>query len=214
MSGATSTGGAQPQPAPRSRHGFGRSRYPFLGGAAALLLVGGLLAIVIAGKGHGPVLTQSNFPVTEPATSTEPAATSTEPATTSTEPATTSAPAASPLSRQEAEAVLTEYESDYSSENLEALKGLFGPNLVRTDGSGPAEDLEGALATYQRQFSEQSSPTYTLTGVHIETAGSEATAKATYSVTNQYGTSGGSITFHLVTQSGGHPLIDRITISR
>lgn len=107
--------------------------------------------------------------------------------------------------------VLNEYESAYSSENIEGLNNLFSPNLEREDGTSAAEDLSQALATYRKQFSELRNPQYTLSEVNIQPAVGEATATANFSITSQNGTVGGSITFHLTGQEG-KLLIDKLTI--
>jgi hypothetical protein len=167
-------------------------------GAGTLLVVAGVIvAIVISGGGGGAPHTTPFVPASE------------SQAITPTE--STTAPTGATVEPSAVETVLNDYQSDYSGEDLEALKGLFSANLVRQDGSHAPEGLSQALATYQQQFSELTSPGYTLSETKVTPGSGEATATATYSITSQNGTDNGSITFHLVEQEE-QLLIDKLTI--
>lgn len=161
-----------------------------------------IVLVFVATKGHNsdtpgqlPGVASAN-PIPEE-TSTE--ATETETATTPTVEST------------QVEQLLNEYTQDYSNEDLEALKGLFAESLERQDGTKTPEDLNTALETYEHQFSELRSPTYSLSEQTIEPGTGEATAHAKYSITSQNGTVTGSIIFHLVEQAE-KLAIDKLTI--
>lgn len=170
-----------------------RSTYPLIGGIVALAAVGIVVGAVVSSGGHHatPVISSPITTISTP-TSTP---TSTTPTITTTA----------------VQQVLGQYEADYSSENLEGLKALFASSLVRQNGSASSENLEQALATYQRQFGEQTNPSYKLSNVSIQPGAGEAAASARYSVTNQNGALTGSIVFHLI-EENGQLLIDKLTI--
>lgn len=133
----------------------------------------------------------------------------TAPKTTET---TETTPAAPTVSEASVESVLSRYQSDYSGEDAEGLRGLFSAQLSRTDGSKPTEDLNESIATYEQQFSELTDPRYTLSGISIETREGAATAHANYSISSQNGTVTGAIEFGLV-EEGGQLLIDTIRVT-
>lgn len=127
-------------------------------------------------------------------------------------PAPQSAPTAA-VSSSAVQQVLDEYQAAYSSENIEALKGLLAQTLVRENGNDPRESAQQAVATYEQQFSELSNPEYRLSGVKIEPGQGEASAGAVYTITSDNNSvpTTGSIGFHLIA-NGEQLLIDNITI--
>ncbi len=158
-----------------------------------------LLVVLLAGGSgsHAPVtIPQSVSPTTsEPSGGT-----------------TASTPEPAPVSSSTVEQVLSEYQSDFSSENAEALRGLFSEQLTRQDGTKASEDLTEAMHTYEKQFSELTEPRYTLSNIKVEPGTGEASAGADYSISSQNGTVTGSIGFHLV-ESEGRLLIDSIQVT-
>jgi hypothetical protein len=161
----------------------------------AVLAAGGIAAaIAVTSGGHrrAPAVSAQSF----------------APAAASSPTPTTTAPTVAESAVRE---VLAQYETDYSQENAEGLKALFASGLERQNGSQPSEDLEQALATYRKQFSEQRSPSYRLSGISVQPEEGEATAWARYTITNQNGTLSGSIVFHF-TEENGQLLVDRLTI--
>jgi hypothetical protein len=186
--------------------------------AGAIGLIAVVALVVVLTKGGGkpsgqlaglqlPGVTDTEAVPTE----TTPTDTTTE--TTSTETTTTDSTATTPaVESSQVEQVLGEYTQDYSEENLEAFKGLFASTLERRDAGSAPEDLEAALATYQRQFGELSKPTYRLSSENVQPGNGEANATADYSISSQKGTVTGSIAFHFVEQEG-KLLIDKLSIT-
>jgi len=171
-----------------------------LAGAAVAVAVAALIvAIVLATKGGG------GHPVDVAIANTAP----TEVAQPETTPAETPTPAT--VESSQVEHVLSEYREDYSNEDLEGLKSLFAEVLERHDASKAPENLDAALATYKRQFSELQQPTYSLSEISVEPGSGEANATAQYSISSQNGTVTGSISYHLVEQDE-RLLIDRLRI--
>jgi hypothetical protein len=164
--------------------------------AVAVVAVAAVIVAVVLSKGsHHATPAVAAF---QPAAAAAPA-----------EPATT--PAAQPVSSSAVESLLSEYASDYSNEDSEGLESLFAESLVRQDGSHAAEDRQQALATYRHQFSQLTTPVYTLSGLNIEPGAGGATASGQYRISSNNGVVHGEITFHLVEQ-GGQLLIDGLTI--
>ncbi len=172
----------------------------------ALIAVVALVAVATKGGGKSPqqlpgVADVSTLPTETTSTETTP----TE--TTATETTTTPS-----VESSQVEQVLGEYTQDYSNEDLEAFKGLFAGTLERRDGNKAPEDLEAALATYQRQFGELQKPSYTLSSESVQPGTGEASATARYSISSQNGTVTGTIAFHLIEQEG-KLLIDKLTVT-
>jgi hypothetical protein len=165
---------------------------------AAVAIVVIVLLVVLLGRGGG-----SPSPSIAPESLVQPVTPEQTTPTTSEQ---------TPVSAASVESLLTEYESDYSGENAQGLRGLFSEDLTRKDGSKPPEDLEEAINTYEKQFSELKEPSYTLSNIEVQPATAEATAKAAYSITSQNGRVGGAISFHLVEQEQ-RLLIDSITVT-
>jgi hypothetical protein len=195
--GVTPPTAEQPPPAPRrAPHDRAARRPPYLliGGIVALAAIGIVVGLVVSSGGDRG------------------ASTTPSPTTQTSAPASTAATTAAPtVATSTVQEVLRQYEGDYSSENAEGLKALFASSLVRQNGSEPSENLEQAVATYQRQFGEQTNPSYKLSNVSIQPGAGEATASARYTITNQNGTLTGSIVFHLI-EENGQLLIDKLTI--
>lgn len=166
---------------------------------AAVAIAVIVLLVVMLGKGGS-----------SPTPTTPQALVPTTPATP--EPTTPSTPQPTPVSASSVEQLLSEYESDYSSESAEGLRGLFSEQLTRKDGSKPTEDLNEAIHTYEQQFSELTQPRYTLSNIRVVPGTGEATAGAEYSITSQNGTVRGSIGFDLGEQEG-RLLINSITVT-
>jgi hypothetical protein len=181
---------------PRQDRAVWRPNYPLIGGIVVLAAIAVVVAILVSSGGH-PTVPVIQVQDAVPSTSTTPTSTP-----------TTTAPTIASSAVQE---VLGRYETAYSSENLEGLKGLFASSLARQNGTQPSEGLKQALATYQHQFAEQTNPSYKLSSVSIQPGAGEATASAHYGITNQNGTLTGSIVFHL-TEENGQLLIDKLTI--
>jgi hypothetical protein len=173
-----------------------RNLYLAIAAAVAVGVVVLLVVLLTAGGG-------SPAPARQPAVATTP-----EPPTTTTP----STPEQAPVSSSSVEQVLSEYQSDYSGENAEALRGLFSEQLSRQDGSKGAEDFSEAMRTYEKQFSELTEPRYTLSNVKVEPGTGEASAGADYSISSQNGTVTGAIGFHLV-EHEGRLLIDSIHVT-
>jgi hypothetical protein len=170
------------------------------GAAVVVAVVAITVAVVFATKGGG-----GGHPADIAIANTIP----TEVASTESTPTETTATPTVEASR--VEQVLAEYRQDYSSEDIEGLKGLFAEDLERHDGSKEPEGLAAAVATYERQFSELENPTYSLAEINVEPGSGEADATARYDISSQNGTVTGSITYHLVEQNG-ELLIDRLRI--
>jgi hypothetical protein len=176
--------------------------------AVAVAVVAVIVAVVVASSGGGGGSHLPAVPVASTASlETAPSqSTSTEEATPTETTATTPT-----VEQSQVEQVLNEYQQDYSNENIEGLKSLFAEGLERQDGTRPSEDLAAAVATYEHQFSELTSPSYSLSQLSVQPGTGEATAKARYSISSQNGTVKGSITYHLIEQDQ-RLLIDRLTI--
>ncbi len=138
---------------------------------------------------------------------TSPASSSTQ----NTEAATSTTNASPSITSEDVQPLLKRYEAAYSSKSITQLEALFAPSLTRDNGTHPAEDRGEALATYRTQFRQLQSPTYSLTNVQTTPGAGEATASASYSITSQNGTVGGTIAFHVVPNGGGLAF-DQITI--
>lgn len=179
---------------------------------AALALLGMVLLAVFLLKGGGG--SAAPQPPSTPLATEQPDQSQTEQTQeqSQSEETTPSNPAPATVSSSSVEQLLSEYSSDYSSEDAEGLRGLFSESLTRVDGSHSSEDLEEAVATYEKQFGELREPRYTLSSIHVEPTGGEATATADYSISSQNGTVHGSIAFHLAEQEG-RLLIDSIHVS-
>lgn len=173
------------------------------GGVAVVVIVVILIVVLTKGGGNG---VPSGVPVANTITQTvQTESTFTESSATETN-ATTPA-----IESSQVEQVLSEYEQDYSNEDIEGLEGLFATDLERTDGSRPTEDLTAALATYREQFGKLQKPVYVFSEVNVKPASEEANATAQYSITSQNGTVTGSIQINLIDQEG-KLLIDKLTI--
>jgi hypothetical protein len=131
--------------------------------------------------------------------------------TPSTETATTTSSTAASVTTEDVQHLLSKYEAAYSSESTTELEAFFAPGLTRQNGTHAVENREESLATYRKQFSELQHPTYSLSGMSITPGNGEASASGSYSITSQYGTVSGTITFHVVPNGGGQA-IDKITI--
>jgi hypothetical protein len=108
--------------------------------------------------------------------------------------------------------LLRTYERAYSGRDSSALRQLFTPDFVRHAPPKPPMDRSAAMAEYDRQFSQLSNPSYTLTDVRISTGPSEATAEAGYTIEDANSTpASGTIKFHMVDHDG-ELLIDAIDI--
>jgi hypothetical protein len=131
--------------------------------------------------------------------------------TQNTEAATSTTSAAPSITSEDVQPLLKRYEAAYSVENITQLEALFAPSLTRHNGTHAAEDREEALASYRTQFGQLHHPAYSLSSVQITPGTGEATANASYSITSQNGTVGGTIAFHVVPNGSGLA-IDQITI--
>jgi hypothetical protein len=131
--------------------------------------------------------------------------------TSSTEATTTPSSTPASVTTENVQHLLSKYEAAYRAESTTELETLFAPGLTRQNGTHAAENREEALATYGKQFSELQHPSYSLSGMSITPGNGEATASGNYSITSQYGTVSGSITFHVVPNGSGLA-IDKITI--
>jgi hypothetical protein len=109
------------------------------------------------------------------------------------------------------EKVLRRYARAYGDQDVNRLRALFADDLVRRNGTEPREHLGQALATYQSQFDQLSSPRYALSGVTVTPARGEASAVGIYTISDGGAPARGRIAFHLAAR-GGRLLIDRITI--
>lgn len=168
-----------------------------VGGGLALLLLVIAIAVLLATRGSG-ALKGSAPPA--PVGVASPAA---------SPMVAVAAPTVATPTSSEMENVLQRYVNAYTNEDLSGLQSLFAADLVRTNGTGPSEDLTQALDTYQSQFDALSSPVYRLSSVTYDTLA--ATAVGTYSISSDAGKVGGSIAFHFV-RVGDQALIDTIVI--
>jgi hypothetical protein len=110
--------------------------------------------------------------------------------------------------------VLRQYATDWSNEDGGALGALFTPDLVRRDTAKTTTGRDTALAIYRDQWTQLSSPTYTLTNVAIVPGQREATAHGDYEITAAGKTPAtGTIGFHL-TSASGTLLIDEIDLGK
>jgi hypothetical protein len=186
------------QPGPRVAH-----RRQLLASAVAVLLLGAVALLLTVGKSgsHRPAATATS------STSTTTTASAT--ATTSGQPS--KSPQSAPLGIQAADHVLAEYSSAYSAKNDRQLAALLAPNLVRRNGTNPAEDKAQAIATYRGQFSQLRGPRYMFSNVRVTPEPGGATVTATYTITSQNGTLKSPITLHLVAAPAGAQ-VDEITI--
>jgi hypothetical protein len=107
--------------------------------------------------------------------------------------------------------LLSRYEAAYSAKSITQLEALFAPSFTRHTGTHAAENREEALTTYRTQFSQLQEPTYSLSSVQITPGTGEASATASYSISSQNGTVGGTIEFH-VAPNGSGLAFDQITI--
>jgi hypothetical protein len=207
--------------------------YLALGASVALMSLAVVLLVLgpdaNAGEGHasnapiivvtlllavGTVVVVSNVGAPSGTGSSEASAnttsTASEPASAATTTATATTPSAPAVSSQQVQQTLDEYAAAYSAESTQRLSSLLASTLERRNGTHAPEGLRQALSTYSTQFSQLQHPSYTLAEPQITPEAGSATAKATYSITSQNGTVGGTITFHLVSRGSGLA-IDRIT---
>lgn len=162
-----------------------RNRLPLIAGGAlaAAAVVGVVLAIVLT-RGH-----------------------------TADSRTITIVPATAPLGVSAAAmgSVLTEYVDAYGAEDLQTLRALFSPDLVRVNGSDPPQDRAGALDTYAKQFQQLSNPRYGLSDVRYRDGETTGQASGNYRITSDSGVNTGRIAFRFTAQDGS-VLIDRILI--
>jgi ketosteroid isomerase-like protein len=123
---------------------------------------------------------------------------------------TTDAPS---VSSETVSELLRRYATAYSNEDSSSLRALFAPDLVRRATDEPQMNRSEAIAEYDRQFAQLSDPTYTLTNVEIAAGTGEASASASYEITDGSGgePATGTIEFHM-TVSGDLLLIDALDI--
>jgi hypothetical protein len=183
------------------------------GGGALLAFVVLVVAAAAANGGGSSIPAQFTSPAASESFPTETEPVEEQPVVTSPTTESTPTEAASTVEPYAVEGVLDEYSSYYSAENVEGLKGLFSPNLVRRDRNKAPETLSQALKTYKKQFGELDGPEYALSEVNVEPGEGEASATAHYSITSQNGTVGGSIEFHLVEEQN-RLVIEGLTISK
>jgi hypothetical protein len=109
--------------------------------------------------------------------------------------------------------LLRRYATAFSNEDSASLRALFAPDFVRRATDRPEMNRSEAIAEYDRQFAQLSDPTYTLTNVQIKTGAGEASASASYEITDTSGgtPATGTIQFHM-TVSGNALLIDALDI--
>jgi hypothetical protein len=122
----------------------------------------------------------------------------------------TPASATAPVAASEMSEVLQRYVDAYSNQSVAQLRKLFASNLVRVNGTDPAEGLDEALQTYRSQFASLTNPSYSLTNVQYDTG--QAVATGTYSITSAAGTVSGRIAYHFI-RDGQGALIDRLSIT-
>ena len=186
----------QPPPGPPQRR---RSRTPLIVAALVLLLagVGAAVAVGTGALGGGETNT-----VTTQVTTAAP--------TTPTTDTVQTGPAVPESSVRD---VLARYEGAYSNEDVAALDALFAPEFRRRAPPRPDMDRAEALAEYERQFAQLSSPTYTLTNEQIEAGPEGAVVRADYEIRDDDGgePAVGTIEFSMVLTDDGL-LIDALDI--
>jgi hypothetical protein len=107
--------------------------------------------------------------------------------------------------------VLSEYVSAYSAEDLQRLRALFSSDLVRQNGTDPAQNLAGALDTYATQFAQLSNPRYQLSNLRYSQGRQVGAALGTYRITSASGVNTGAIEFWFAVRDG-ELLITRMAI--
>jgi serine/threonine-protein kinase len=120
-------------------------------------------------------------------------------------------PAERPPSGSEIRRLLQSYADRYHAEDATGLGELFTSDGIRRNGGDPPENRGQAVAAYRKQFSQMTSPIYTLSGLKLHIAGGAAAVTGRYRVTSGSGSVTGSIAFHLARQ-GGRLRIRRLDI--
>jgi hypothetical protein len=179
----------------------GPSRTPFfVGGALVAAAVAGVVLAIILSSGHAG--TTVGVDGTPTASQPTPAP--------SPSPTVTDAPRA--VSAAAMYDVLKAYAAAFSAEDLDRLRSLFAADLVRKNGSDPAQDLAGALRTYAGQFAQLSNPDYELSGLRYQQGVTAGEAVGTYRITDDNGADAqGQIAFDFTARDGS-VLIDRLVI--
>ena len=174
----------------------------------AVAVVAGIVVLALSGGGGGGgssvASVTTEFVDTGGTTETTPQPT-TGPTSTTSEPA---AATSSGVSRAAMATLLVLYQRSYSAESVEGLRSLFTDDFQRADTGTGTEDLEQALATYQSQFDQLTSPQYQLSGVQF----GDDFATAAYTITSAEGTSTGNIDFKFVATDQG-PRIQSIAVT-
>ena len=125
-------------------------------------------------------------------------------------PVVPSTPAARPaVSETQVRGVVDRYSAAYSAEDTSELRSLFAPGFKRRNDGEPVEARSEALASYARQFSQLSNPTYTISDLSITAKPSVASASGHYRITSDAGTVTGGIQLRMAV-TGGKLLITRI----
>jgi hypothetical protein len=176
--------GPPPQATPPPQ-GRGRSRTP-------LIVLGVLL--LLAGAGVGIAAATGAFDTTTNTVTTQ---------ITRGDSGTATDSGSTSVSDADVRDVLRRYANAYSSEDVDALDGLFSSDFKRR--APPASDMDRgqALDEYRRQFRSLDNPNYSLSNETIETGPQGATVTADYNVTaDNADPSSGSITFEILPVDG------------
>jgi hypothetical protein len=173
----------------------------FVGGALVVAAVAGVALAIVLSSGH----TGMTGGVHGTPTASQPT-----PAPSPSPTVTDAPPAVSAAAMHD---VLNAYAAAFRAEDVDRLRSLFSADLVRKNGSDPAQDLAHALDTYAGQFGQLSTPDYELSDLRYQEGATAGEALGTYRITDDNAVDArGHIAFRFTARDGSL-LIDRIVIS-
>jgi hypothetical protein len=110
----------------------------------------------------------------------------------------------------EVRSLLKTYTDRYGAEDAAGLGELFAADAVRYS-EGKTQNRAEAIATYREQFSQLTDPTYSLSGLQIDTEPGAARVAGRYRISSSTGTVTGGVVYRLV-DGDGHLVIKRLDI--